>query len=58
MAFTLTESESPKFCVGGIAIQRDSVGELGVLYRFETEDGFILVNDREIKQMVRDRTGI
>ena len=55
MMHVLTESEVPKFNVGGIRIDRSNLGELGIVYRFSTEDGFILLSAEEIKQMIRNK---
>ena len=51
--WTLTECDNPKFCGGGIVIQRAQMGELGLVFRFETEDGFILMSENEIKERIK-----
>lgn len=51
----LTESEAPNFNVGGIRIDRSNMGALGIVFRFSTEDGFVLLSAEEIKQMIRDK---
>jgi hypothetical protein len=46
----LTESENPSFNVEGIRIDRHRASGLGVIFRFETEDGHILISSDEIKR--------
>jgi|JI9StandDraft_2_1071091.scaffolds.fasta_scaffold244337_2 hypothetical protein len=52
MMHTLTESEVPRCNVGGIRIDRSNMGELGIVFRFSTEDGFILLSANEIAAMI------
>ncbi len=55
MMVTLTESEVPRFNVGGIRIDRSNMGALGIVFRFSTEDGFILLSANEIAAMIEEK---